>query len=328
MQLSNIEDRNCRRLPSRAKYIVSSSYRKGIVDDSLCSDRQRRLNGKWIESNTAAFDAAIQNLLAKIPSAIQDFRTVIPVGYFGHRFSYQKEQKIPLPYLYLRGSDMNFFVWLNGKFLGTHDLSSAPAEFNISGIIAEGDNFLDILALEWDDGSNPQGQAGRKKAIAFPEAYLLIRPNQHIRDYGITTRVMEEDANVSIHFCFHDKRIPASIRLLDDLGEIAATAELDNDVHHTVFSQYAMFTVRNPRLWNPEKPYYYTLLVETADEVLTDQIALRDLRIEDDHIYLNGKPLAFRSTRTKDIIGRFSNGCLSFLMQVRSVRAIHKGYFG
>ena len=114
---------------------------------------------------------------------------------------------------------------------------------------------------------------------------------------------MDEDANVSIHFCFHDKRIPASIRLLNDLSEIAATAELDNDVHHTVFSQYAIFSVQKPRLWNPEKPYYYTLIVETADEVLTDRVALRDLRVEDDHIYLNGKPLTFRNSRTKEIIG-------------------------
>lgn len=303
MQLSNFEDRNYRRLPSRAKYIVSSAYRDGLLDGNLSSDRQQLLNGKWIEVNSTAFDDITQNLLRKIPPTAQNLRTVIPVGCFAHRFAYQRNHKTPLPYLYLCGSDMGFYVWLNGKFLGSHNLSYAPAEFTLSGIIAEGDNLLEIMALEWHGDSNPQGQTGRKKPFTFPEAYLLLRPNQHIRDYGITTRVVEDDANVSIHFCFHDKRIPASIRLLNDLGEIAATAELDNDVHHTVFSQYAIFSVRKPRLWNPEKPYYYTLVVETADEVLTDHIALRDLRVENDHIYLNGKPLTFQNSRTKEIIG-------------------------
>lgn len=99
--------------------------------------------------------------------------------------------------------------------------------------------------MQWCDNDNPKRQPGRKKNISFPEAYLLIRPNQHIRDYGITTRVMDEDANVSIHFCFHDKRIPASIRLLNDLSEIAATAELDNDVHHTVFRNMRYSLYRN-----------------------------------------------------------------------------------
>ena len=303
MQVSNFEDKKYQRLPSRAKYIVSSVYRNGILDGNLCSDRQRLLNGNWTVVNSTAFDDTTQSLLGKIPPTAQDLRPVIPVGCFFHRFSYQMDHKMPLPYLYFRGSDMGFYVWLNGKFLGSNDLSHAPAEFTLSGIIAEGDNLLEILAVQWCDNANPKGQTGRKKSISFPEAYLLIRPNQHIRDYGITTRVMEEDANVSIHFCFHDKRIPASIRLLNDLGEIAATAELDNDVHHTVFSQYAIFSVQKPRLWNPEKPYYYTLVVETADEVLTDRVALRDLRVEDDHIYLNGKPLTFRNSRTKEIIG-------------------------
>ena len=79
------------------------------------------------------------------------------------------DRKIPLRYLYFRGSDMGFYVWLNGKFLGSNDLSHAPAEFTLSGIIAEGDNLLEILVVQWCDIDNPKRQPGRKKNISFPE---------------------------------------------------------------------------------------------------------------------------------------------------------------
>ena len=82
MQVSNFEDKKYQRLPSRAKYIVSSVYRNGILDGNLCSDRQRLLNGNWIEVNSAAFDDTTQSLLGKIPPTAQDLRPVIPVGCF------------------------------------------------------------------------------------------------------------------------------------------------------------------------------------------------------------------------------------------------------
>ena len=162
MQISNFEDKKYQRLPSRAKYIVSSVYRNGILDGNLCSDRQRLLYGNWIEGNSTAFDDTTQSLLGKIPPTAQDLRPFIPAGCLVHSFSYQMDHRTPLSYLYLCGSDMGFYVWLNGKFLGSNDLSHAPAEFTLSGIIAEEDNLLEILAVQWCDNANPKGQAERR----------------------------------------------------------------------------------------------------------------------------------------------------------------------
>ena len=77
MQVSNFEDKKYQRLPSRAKYIVSSVYRNGILDGNLCSDRQRLLNGNWIEGNSTAFDDTTQSLLGKIPPTAQDIYALL-----------------------------------------------------------------------------------------------------------------------------------------------------------------------------------------------------------------------------------------------------------
>lgn len=303
MQLSNIEDRNFHKLPGHARYVASSAHCNGILEGKLSSDRQQLLDGKWNDIHSTTFDVMIQNLIGKIPPAAQDLRPLIPVSSFVHHFSYQMDHKTPLTYLYLSGSNTGYYVWLNGRFLGNHDLSYTPAEFDLSGIIVEGDNLLEILAMEWQDRSNIQEQSERNRTIMFPEVYLLSRPKQHIRDYAIGTRVLGYDANVSIHFFFHDKVIPASIYLLNEFGKTVATTKLGNDVDHTFFSHYAIFSVSEPQLWNPEKPYYYTLVVETANEVLTERVALRDLRVEDDCLYLNGRPITFQNSRTKALVG-------------------------
>lgn len=302
MQLSNIEDRNYRKLPSRARYTASSAYSNGILESNLFSDRQKLLNGKWKDINSTAFDETIQNLVGKMPPVAEDQHQLIPVAAFLHPFSYQMDTKAPLTYLYFSAANTGYYVWLNGKFLGSHDLADTPAEFDLSGIITEGENLLEVLVTQWQDRSDFQGQMGYTGKITFPEVYLLSRPEQHIWDYFITTRVIGSEANVSVHFSFHEEAIPASVRLLDEFGQAAATTKLRNDVCNGVWSRYATLSVHEPQLWGPEKPFFYTLVVETANEVLAERVALRDLRVEDDCVYLNGRPVTFRNCRTKELI--------------------------
>ena len=54
------------------------------------------------------------------------------------------------------------------------------------------------------------------------------------------------------------------------------------------YSHKAVFTIMEPKLWNPETPYLYQVVFETEGEVITDRIGLREVKRDGSVIYING----------------------------------------
>ena len=53
-------------------------------------------------------------------------------------------------------------------------------------------------------------------------------------------------------------------------------------------------SIREPKLWNAEVPYLYTIIYNTGDEVITDRIGIREICITDRAVFVNGSPVKFR----------------------------------
>ena len=49
-----------------------------------------------------------------------------------------------------------------------------------------------------------------------------------------------------------------------------------------------MLNVSEPKLWNPEQPYLYTLVLECPNEIIVDRWGFREVYIENNKVYLNG----------------------------------------
>ena len=50
------------------------------------------------------------------------------------------------------------YVWINGKKVGYSQNSMAPAEFDITGYVNEGQNRLAVEVYRWSDGSYLEDQ--------------------------------------------------------------------------------------------------------------------------------------------------------------------------
>lgn len=59
-------------------------------------------------------------------------------------------------------------------------------------------------------------------------------------------------------------------------------------------------SIENPTLWNTERPYLYSLILESEYETIVDHIALRKIEIKDGVIYLNGQKIKFRGVNRHD----------------------------
>lgn len=298
MITSNLNDGkvdNQKMIHSRARYIPAPAYSKEILENRERSDRFKLLKGNWERKDFSEFDNEIKG---KGHSVSDQERSFYPCGAFIHTFSYQKDEIAPLAYLNFDVADFSVLIWLNGNFLGDYDLSTIPAELHVTDSLEEGENALIALIVKRQDGEIHEQCKDCSRNVILPNVYLNRRPEQHVRDYFITTRSMGDEANVCIRFSFKEKMIPVTVSLLNKTGELVAKAKLQNAVFNSVYSRYAVLSVKNPTLWNPDKPYFYTLLIETDNEVLVDRVGLRDIHVDEDNVYLNGAPVRFRNSKT------------------------------
>ena len=54
------------------------------------------------------------------------------------------------------------------------------------------------------------------------------------------------------------------------------TAEVTTKEHIGNYTHQAILNIPQPTLWNPEKPYLYTMLVECENEIITDRVGIRE----------------------------------------------------
>ena len=66
------------------------------------------------------------------------------------------------------------------------------------------------------------------------------------------------------------------------------------------YTHQAILNIPQPTLWNPEKPYLYTMLVECENEIITDRVGIREIKVDGMQVFLNGTPIKFRGVNRHD----------------------------
>ncbi len=197
-------------------------------------------------------------------------------------------------HLNFEGVDSCFYVWLNGTFVGYHQVSHSTGEFDVTEQIRDGENTLAVLVLQWCDGSYLEDQDKFRSSGIFRDVYLLTRPENYIFDYRTQTVLKNHyrDADVHINLIFAGEEMPVSCRLISPGGSVAAEG--------TAVGKQIDFSLKGVTLWNAEEPNLYTLILSTQGEVIRDHVGFREICIRDSVVYLNGTKIRFRGTNRHD----------------------------
>ncbi len=247
-----------------------------------------------------------------------------PCGAYVYHFVYEPDAKAPKAYLNFEGVDSCFYLWLNGQYVGYSQVSHAASEFDVSGVIRQGENCLAVLVLKWCDGSYLEDQDKFRMSGIFRDVYLLRRPRRIIYDYFIKTEIAEDsaEASVSIDFTYLPGVCPTKISLYDAEGRLAASGQImpsegvtetsgavsdggmmegDLSAGQRQFAKAEVcLKVARPIWWSPESPYLYRLVMETEGECITDQVGFRTIEIRDRVVRLNGQKIKFRGVNRHD----------------------------
>lgn len=322
-------------MPNRAYYIPASGQMDCLAEHREKSDRMQLLSGKWkfkyydsiydLEEafyeegqSTADYDDITvpgvwqmegydshqyTNIRYPFPFDPPYVPQDNPCGTYIYEFDYETDKNAPRAYLNFEGVDSCFYVWLNGIYVGYNQVSHSTSEFDVTSHIREGKNCLAVLVLKWCDGSYMEDQDKFRMSGIFRDVYLLKRAEQGVYDYFVHTSLGEKGADVSIELAYLKEAVPTRIILRDASGNQAAATDavvrLKRPVHEE-YPYWARLRVEEPRLWNPEEPYLYTLVIETDQEVITDRVGFRKIEIKNKIVYFNGVPIKFHGVNRHD----------------------------
>lgn len=293
-------------LPARAYYIPFAEG-EDVFAPRRKSSRYLDLNGTWhIREYESVFDVE-ENFFdhtpkdcIPVPSCVQihgyDHMQYVNVKYpfsfdpphvpnknpayhYARTFALKKNGM--RQYLCFEGVDSFFYVYVNGQLAGCSQISHRLSEFDVTDLVQDGENRLDVLVLKWCAGSYLEDQDKLRFTGIFRDVYLLSRPEGHIGDYRITaqadgtvTFLLERGERACVSFCGETKE-----------------AKEGNPIN---------FIVHEPKVWSAETPVLYDMTISHAGEVIGEKVGLRTVTIENGVFLVNGKAVKLRGVNRHD----------------------------
>ena len=181
-------------------------------------------------------------------------------------------------YLNFEGVDSAFYLYINGAFAGYSQISHATSEFDITSLIADGENRIDVLVLKWCVSSYLECQDKFRFSGIFREVYILKRPEKHITDYVIRAELTENGAALTV----------------SNESDVDISCEFEG-LSFVVAARKAQKTeINGIRPWSAEAPALYTLTLSACGERIFERIGFRNVAIDGKVFKINGEHIKLR----------------------------------
>jgi len=237
---------------------------------------------------------------------IGDYRTAfsVPDSWDGRRL-----------FLVFGGVESACYVWLNGRSVGYSQGSRLPAEFDITELIAQGENTLAVRVLRLCDGSYLEDQDYWRLNGIYRDVYLYSTAPAHIRDFGVRTLLDDayEDADLGITAQIsrsggQSGELSLAAQLLDEDLDPVWPSPIDVRVPISQGETCVSLSgrVAGPAKWTAETPTLYTLVLTLSSqdgqviEAESCRVGFRKVESVDGQICVNGVPIELRGVNRHD----------------------------
>ena len=243
------------------------------------------------------------------------------VAHYKREFTLDEGLQNKHVFLRFEGVESAFYVYINGQPIGYSEDSYTPAEFNITPYLKEGVNTIAVEVYRWSDGSYFENQDFIRLSGIFRDVTLIGREAVEIRDLFVQSDLAEDYTQAQV-------QVDVDLRNLSQQPQAGWTLEMELvDQGRAVFDQplnleipelpvlettenqtgttlSAHFTIDQPKLWTPDQPHLYSLVLtlkNAAGEVMESvcqRIGLREIEVQTvdgvQQMLLNGKPLMLK----------------------------------
>jgi beta-glucuronidase len=203
-------------------------------------------------------------------------------------FSYHKGGHLRV-FVYFGAANYRASVYLNAQKLGDHEGGFTPFNFEVTDQIREGGNFL---VVEVNNQRKPENVPGPMTDFwnyggLTRDVSLIELPETFIQDYWVQLAkgsLNEIEGWVQLNGASAPQQITLQI------SEAGIKQLITTDA-----KGYGHFRFdANLKLWSPENPKLYQVMLLGAGDSLSDQIGFRSIESRGSKILLNGKPILLR----------------------------------
>ena len=204
------------------------------------------------------------------------------------KFNYQLKKEA-ITHLYIEGSNFTTKIFINGSIVGEFEGGYVPFNFDISKYLKDGEN---ILLVQTDNTLN-KSSVPTQKTDWWPwggivgDVYILETPKKFIQNAYLQLnpeKFSEALFNVEMNQELSGQRIVLEIPELQFKDEFITNA--------TGFIRESIKIT--PQLWSPDDPKLYKVIISTDQEIISDEIGFRSIKVKGQNIYLNNSEIHFK----------------------------------
>lgn len=251
-------------------------------------------------------------VMSEPPKDYYTYENRNPVGQYVTTFNVTGITKDKTYYLHFGGVESAMYLWVNGHKVGYSENSMAPAEFNITQYVQEGENKLAVEVYSYCDGSYLEDQDMWRLSGIFRSVDLWTRPDVHIADYTITAIPNEDYSNAEATIKFQVANLSSkskknvtlnvSVNGKNNKGQNVSYSYSQNikkiEAGETALAEMVI-NIDNPSLWSSEKPNLYDVDIVLSNkekelEHFNNHLGVRMVEIKGDVVYYNGKPIKIK----------------------------------
>ena len=318
-------------LPPRASFTPFGDRDRALAGAKLKSDRLLLLNGEWhfrLFDNYASvpenvFDGGFSSWdTIEVPSSWQmkgfdkpiytnvtypwegneklkpPFAPTVfnPVGCYERTFTLEKGFSLGRDIICFEGVESAYFLFVNGKRIGYSEGTFRHREFDLSGVLAEGENRICVMVMRWCTGSWLEDQDFFRLSGIFRNVYIYTTHKRHIADFKISAEpdLLIGCGRVSVEMKLElGNGAELDMLVLDENGDAVAS-----DSCSAVSDKlWLSAMVPEVKLWSAESPSLYTALFTISDkngsvlEYTSARFGFRTVEVKDNVVLLNGKRL-------------------------------------
>jgi beta-glucuronidase len=208
--------------------------------------------------------------------------------WYRNRFQYQLKNDKRV-FLHFGAVNYEAIVFVNGKEIGQHVGGFTPFNFEVTGLLKNGENSL-VVKVD-----------NKRKFEAVPtvnsdwwnyggitrQVTLVETPKTFVRDYYVQLKKTDKNT-INGWVQLDGDQLNKTVKV--EIPELKITQQLTPDA-----KGYATFEVKaKPVYWSPENPKLYSVNITVDDEVIADEIGFRTIETKGNQILLNGKQVFLR----------------------------------
>lgn len=295
--LTNISNRQSVTLDGKWRYIVDPmengyyNYRYKVNPNGYFIDQKPKSESDLVEYN---FDIANQlNVPGDWNTQKEDLFFYEGTIWYKRTFSYQKSDQ--RAYIYFGAVNYDAKVYLNGKKLGEHQGGFTPFNFEVTGNLVEGENFL-ILKV---DNTRKKEQIPTVNSDWYNfggitrSVKLIEVPKTFVRDYSI--QLKKGSKNEIEGWVQLDGENYESVRVEIPEAKISVEANSDKDGK-------ARFSIRGKfELWSDTNPKLYAVRISSGKDTVEDQIGFRSITVDGYNILLNDESIFLKGISIHEV---------------------------